>query len=90
MRLQRMQVVPNIVTHQRAWRVCLNRLFFCNRDRTEGAMLSTSVCVEPRDLWIGAYWETNKADGDFFLFVCLLPCFPIRFHWKRSRGGVFG
>lgn len=90
MRLQRMQVVPNVVRGQRTKRLCLNRLYFYNKDRTQGAMLSTSVCFEPRDLWVGVYWTTNKADGDLFVFICLLPCFPIRFHWKRSYGGTFG
>jgi hypothetical protein len=49
--------------------------------------LSVKILWEPRDLWIGLYWTTNNewATSRIF-FICLLPCLPIRIHWKRSLG----
>ena len=34
---------------------------------------------EPRDLWIGAYW--NKEVEYTEVYICLLPTVPIRFLW---------
>lgn len=48
------------------------------------------LVFEPRDLWVGAYWNRvihTASDGHwttFDLYVCLLPCLPLRFH-RRSR-----
>lgn len=45
---------------------------------------------EPRDLWIGAYWDHDifKVKGEkhtayetLTIYVCLVPCFPIRVFW---------
>lgn len=49
----------------------------------------TEIKFEPRDLWIGAYWN-YKNDGwkfgkwqlSFDLYICILPCFPIHMHWN--------
>jgi hypothetical protein len=49
--------------------------------------------VELRDLWVGVYWthESHLVDPrlrsshdrrhEFRVYVCLLPCLPIRFTW---------
>lgn len=44
-----------------------------------------------RDIWVGVYWtdETREdINGVTFLrfrsvYVCLVPCFPIRMRWYR-------
>lgn len=42
---------------------------------------------EPRDLWVGVYWRKENPYydggwwGSFDIYVCLVPCFPIRFAW---------
>lgn len=43
---------------------------------------------EPRDIWIGVYWVWEELWlGDRLIleflsvYVCLLPCFPIRMRW---------
>lgn len=44
---------------------------------------------EPRDLWVGVYWNRSwvarDAQGNRFVrwdvYVCLVPCFPIRMIW---------
>lgn len=45
---------------------------------------------EPRDLWCGVFWtrETRRSEGRIILdflsvYVCLIPCFPIRMRWYR-------
>lgn len=38
----------------------------------------TRFYFEPRDLWIGLYWD-HKGDG-FHYYVCLIPTLVI--HWK--------
>lgn len=50
--------------------------------------LSVSLCFVPQDLWIGAFWK-RESDASCILWICLLPCLPIRIHLVRSWGGVF-
>jgi hypothetical protein len=49
--------------------------------------VSIRVLWEPRDLWVGLYWDGTK--DDWRVYVCVVPCFPIRFHVHRSFGGIF-
>jgi hypothetical protein len=47
--------------------------------------------LEVRDCWIGVYWTDETREdihGVTFLrfrsvYVCLIPCFPIRLRWYR-------
>lgn len=41
----------------------------------------TSVKFEPRDLWVGVFWD-RRPDGVHF-YVCLVPCIVV--HWVRGR-----
>lgn len=50
--------------------------------------LSIKLLFEPRDLWIGVYWNCEGRDH-LFVYVCLLPLLPIRFHRARSWGGRY-
>ncbi len=50
---------------------------------------------EPRDVWLGVFWDHDEAKitrpdwsgVDYYerltLYVCLLPCLPIRLRWLR-------
>ena len=52
--------------------------------------LSVKLLLEPRDIWVGIYWTPQHDSRDhFFVYLCLLPCLPIRFHWARSWGGSY-
>lgn len=85
-RIQRMQFPFNISGPRR---LCVNRVSFIRpNDYHFGFKISTSIVFEPRDLWVGAYWR--RESGEFFLYLCVIPMMPIRFHFKRSYGGRFG
>ena len=46
------------------------------------------VLFEPRDLWVGLFWKVEPQVGvnKLFLYICLLPCVPIRIIFSASRG----
>lgn len=33
------------------------------------------LMFEPRDIWIGLYWDLKGRD--LHLYLCLIPCFPL-------------
>jgi hypothetical protein len=41
--------------------------------------LEIELLIEPRDLWIGAYWrlQSRRRDRRLRLYLCLLPCLPL-------------
>ena len=41
--------------------------------------VAVSLSFEPRDIWIGVFWD--RRDGLTQVFVCLLPCVPVRIAW---------
>lgn len=48
------------------------------------------IKFEPRDLWIGVYWEragritTLETDIERYrVYVCVVPCLPCIFVWQR-------
>ena len=49
---------------------------------------SLRLLWEPRDAWVGVYWTKGQIH-EWFFYVCLLPCLPLRFHYMRSYGGIF-
>lgn len=49
--------------------------------------ISLKVIWEPRDLWVGLYWDVTSDSLKFFL--CIIPCLPIRIHFKRTWGGYY-
>ncbi|MFH5804723.1 hypothetical protein [Alienimonas sp. DA493] len=51
--------------------------------------LSAALLWEPRDIWVGLYWTHRDGGGSRFLYVCLLPCLPLRVHLKTSYSGRF-
>lgn len=52
---------------------------------------AVNVTFEPRDLWVGAYWDFypyiwNPDQSEhwvFDLYVCLIPCLPLHLRWAR-------
>jgi hypothetical protein len=45
-----------------------------------------------QDLWIGAFWregrllrdrQSGQRKREYHLWLCLLPCVPLHFEWKR-------
>ena len=47
--------------------------------------VKVSVSFEPRDIWIGVFWD--RRNGTTQVFVTIVPCFPVRFAWD-AVGGV--
>lgn len=40
--------------------------------------------VEPRDLWIGVYW--NRYPSALDLFICVLPALPVNIYIQMKFG----
>lgn len=93
----RVQFPPNLVKLRDDLRLCLTRIRWERIERlTENYSgicsnkLSVSICWVPRDLWIGAFWKPGCVPGyPGTLWICVLPCLPIRFHWVKSWGGRY-
>ena len=71
-------------------RICLARLRFeavDDRGRCVSNKWSISIGWKPEDAWVGAFWKTESA-WNFYLWICLLPCLPIRLHRVRTWGGI--
>lgn len=45
--------------------------------------------VEPRDLWVGLYWDLDAVPRArpprtrLRAYLCIVPCVPIRFTWEE-------
>ena len=62
--------------------------------------LTARLLWEPRDAWVGVFWNRASADAprtsdqtfsgqrDRFLLVdvCLVPCLPLAVAWRRAAG----
>lgn len=79
---------PNFIRPER--RLVLTRIYW-NR-RTPGingysACVSISLCWRWRSLYFGALIKPEL--WGFVVWFCVIPCFPIRIHLKRSYGGSY-
>ncbi len=58
------------------------------RDELPRRRFTARLLWEPRDIWLGVFWNTVKAGGpeDRFLlvYVCLIPCVPLALAWRRT------
>jgi hypothetical protein len=55
--------------------------------------MKISIKFEPRDIWIGVYWDKES----YFIplplekwtvvrvYICLIPLFPIKVSWEYGR-----
>lgn len=86
----RIQWKPNIVGSER--RICLTRIRWENGTPGDGkgysSKLSVSLVFEPRDIWMGLYWN-KPSQRECAAWMCLIPCFPIRIQLLKSYGGRF-
>lgn len=68
------------------------------RDPLKGALrpfglrgLEVRVRLEPRDLWVGVFWDREPlpifGGSVVSVYVCFLPCIPIRLSWLSRRPG---
>lgn len=93
----RIQWMPNLVKSEK--RICLTRIRWesmkpmnTHEIRQASHKLSISLCWKWQDLWVGAFWKgpIYPGAGDrFTLWICLLPCLPIRIKLNRTFGGIF-
>lgn len=49
------------------------------------AALSVGIEWKLPDLWLGVFWKGDRDER--IVWVCLIPCVPIRFHYQRAYGG---
>ena len=56
-------------------------------DSKHPVRFSLTFGFEPRDLWVGLFWNTGNVDGETFTayYVCLLPMLPISVLVPRTR-----
>lgn len=73
------------------WQAGAIRREFRNRDFTgrKWKFRGLHFKVEPRDAWLGIYWNFNRlgighALFEFRVFVCLIPFCPVVFVWNNS------
>ena len=84
----RLQLMPNLIRPER--RLVLTRIYWnTGAWRPNGSTfcshkLSISVCWKWQDLWVGLFIKPEL--WGFILYLCLIPCLPIRIHFKRSYG----
>jgi hypothetical protein len=47
---------------------------------------STELIFEPRDLWVGVYWDRPQAQRGgtrwLLIFFCLIPMLPLKIRFK--------
>lgn len=41
--------------------------------------MKVHILFEPRDLWIGVYWDRQRG-----IYLCIIPCFPIHITFTRA------
>lgn len=86
----RIQKWPNYIKSEK--RLCLTRIRWETGTVGDGkgysSKLSISVLWEPRDMWVGLFWDV-KSQGERSWYLCLIPCLPIRFKLVRAWGGIF-
>jgi hypothetical protein len=56
------------------------------RDELPNKRLVARLLWEPRDVWLGVYWNRVRAgapaDRFLLIYVCVIPCIPLAFAWR--------
>ncbi len=52
--------------------------------KTRWQIYNIILFVEPRDIWVGVYWNMS-CDWILDIYVCILPFLPIRFNFMKSH-----
>jgi hypothetical protein len=56
------------------------------RDEIPSRRFTARLLWEPRDIYIGVFWNRVRAGGprDRFLiiYVCIVPCLPLALAWR--------
>lgn len=48
-----------------------------------GERLHLSIHFDPRDLWIGMFWDHDLGDTD--VYICPIPCVVLHVLWQKNR-----
>lgn len=51
-----------------------------------GRSVGVELLWEPRDLWVGVFWDkpmSKAGDRYWVLYLTIIPCLPIRLSWHR-------
>jgi hypothetical protein len=88
----RIQWKPNVIRKQK--RICLTRLRWETGKPGDGKgysnKLSISLCWVPGDIWVGVYIRPKRSlCYERFIYICVIPCLPIRIHKMKAYGGIF-
>lgn len=60
------------------------------RVRGRTVWFNAGVKREPRDLWVGVYWDFERGTDEdgygndqrtFDIYVCVVPCLPLHLSW---------
>ena len=50
--------------------------------------MNISIAFDPRDIWIGIFWQYSKSvESDYRvlnIYVTFIPMFPIKFQFERG------
>lgn len=83
-----MQWKPNLMYDEH--RLCLTRICWNRGVPGDGGCsykVSVSICWKWQDLWVGMFIRPEL--WGFIAWICVIPCLPIRIHFKRAYGGSF-
>lgn len=90
----RIQWKPNFIKSEK--RLCLTRIRWETGTVGDGkgysSKLSISLMWEPRDMWVGLFWDKKvwtTSVPERTWYFCLIPCLPIRLKLVRAWGGIF-
>ena len=54
--------------------------------------LTILIGFDPRDIWIGLFWNRPEPFYDLFIYICIVPMFPIKieyvFEGQENNGTI--
>jgi len=52
--------------------------------RTRWMLNNIRIYFEPRDIWVGVYWNKD-CDWILSVYICILPLLPIRLYFMKAH-----